>query len=56
MGVTIIIVEHIMKVMMKAVDRILVLDKGAALCSGTADEVVNDCRVVEAYLGTSEEQ
>jgi branched-chain amino acid transport system ATP-binding protein len=52
MGITIIIVEHIMKVMMKAVDRILVLDKGATLCSGTADEVVNDCRVVEAYFGT----
>lgn len=56
MGITIIIVEHIMKVMMNAVDRIVVLDKGAILCSGTVDEVVNDCRVVEAYFGTSEEQ
>ena len=52
MGITIIIVEHIMKVMMKAADRIVVLDKGSTLCSGTADEVVNDSRVVEAYFGT----
>ena len=52
MGITIIIVEHIMKVMMKAVDRIVVLDKGATLCSGSADEVVNDTRVIEAYFGT----
>lgn len=52
MGITIIIVEHIMKVMMNAVDRIVVLDKGATLCSGTTDDVVNDARVVEAYFGT----
>ena len=51
MGITIIIVEHIMKVMMNAVDRIVVLDKGAILCSGPVDEVVNDTRVVEAYFG-----
>lgn len=52
MGITIIIVEHIMKIMMKAVDRIIVLDKGSILCSGTSDEVVNDDRVIEAYFGT----
>lgn len=51
MGITIIIVEHIMKVMMQAADRIAVIDKGTTLCSGAADEVVNDCRVVEAYFG-----
>jgi branched-chain amino acid transport system ATP-binding protein len=52
MGITIIIVEHVMKVMMNAVDRIVVLDNGTTLCSGSTDEVVNDCRVVEAYFGT----
>lgn len=52
LGITIILVEHIMKVMMNAVDRIIVLDKGTTLCSGTADEVVNDARVIEAYFGT----
>jgi branched-chain amino acid transport system ATP-binding protein len=51
MGITIIIVEHIMKIMMEAVDRIVVLDKGSILCSGTVDEVVNNDRVIEAYFG-----
>lgn len=55
MGITIVIVEHIMKVMLNAVDRIVVLDKGTTLCSGTTDEVVNDTRVVEAYFGVSGE-
>lgn len=52
MGITIIIVEHIMKVMMNAVDRIIVLDKGTTLCAGSTDEVIKDCKVVEAYFGT----
>lgn len=52
MGTTIIVVEHIMKVMMKAADRIVVLDKGTILCSGTSHEVLNDSRVVECYFGT----
>jgi branched-chain amino acid transport system ATP-binding protein len=52
MGITIIIVEHVMKVMMNAVDRIVVLDNGTTLCSGSTNEVVNDRRVVEAYFGT----
>lgn len=54
MGITVIIVEHVMKVMMNAVDRIVVLDKGSTLCMGTCDEVINDCNVVEAYFGTQD--
>jgi len=52
MGKTIIIVEHVMKVLMDAVDRIVVLDKGMTLCQGTADTVINDCKVIEAYFGS----
>lgn len=51
MGITILIVEHIMKVMLNAVDRIVVLDKGTPLCAGPTLEVVNDPRVVAAYFG-----
>jgi len=54
MGKTIILVEHVMKVMVNAVDRIVVLDKGMKLCEGNTDEVINDCKVVEAYFGTSQ--
>ena len=53
MGKTIILVEHVMKVMVNAVDRIVVLDKGMKLCEGNTDEVINDCKVVDAYFGTS---
>lgn len=52
MGKTIIIVEHVMKVLTSAVDRLVVLDKGSLLCGGSTDEVICDIRVVEAYFGT----
>ena len=52
MGKAIIIVEHVMKVLTNAVDRIVVLDKGCVLCGGSTDEVMCDARVVEAYFGT----
>jgi len=38
--------------LMNAVDRLIVLDKGSMLCKGSTDEVINDCKVVEAYFGT----
>jgi branched-chain amino acid transport system ATP-binding protein len=52
-GKTIILVEHVMKVMVNAVDRIVVLDKGAKLCEGSKDMVMNDSKVIDAYFGTS---
>jgi len=52
MGKTIILVEHVIKVLVGAVDRIVVLDKGMTLCQGDADSVINDCKVIEAYFGT----
>jgi len=54
MGITIILVEHVMKVMVNAVDRIVVLDKGTKLCEGGTDAVINDCKVVDAYFGTAD--
>jgi branched-chain amino acid transport system ATP-binding protein len=52
MGMTIILVEHVMKVMTNAVDRIVVLDKGMNLCQGTTDNVMCDAKVIEAYFGS----
>jgi branched-chain amino acid transport system ATP-binding protein len=52
MGKTIILVEHVIKVLVGAVDRIVVLDKGMTLCQGDTDSVINDCKVIEAYFGT----
>ena len=52
-GITIILIEHVMKVMREAVDTILVMDYGAEIASGKPDEVMNDKKVIEIYLGES---
>lgn len=50
-GVTIVIIEHTMKAMVKLVDRFVVLDHGAVLIEGEPEAVTRDPQVIEAYLG-----
>jgi branched-chain amino acid transport system ATP-binding protein len=52
-GVTVVLVEHNMRLVMGVSDHIVVLDYGRKLCEGTAAAVRNDPRVIEAYLGSA---
>jgi len=52
-GVTLVMVEHIMKVIMNLCDRLVVIQFGNKIAEGPTQEVANDSKVAEAYLGTS---
>jgi branched-chain amino acid transport system ATP-binding protein len=51
-GITILLIEHNVPFVMEVCDRLVVLNFGEKLCEGPPEEVRNDRRVIEAYLGS----
>jgi branched-chain amino acid transport system ATP-binding protein len=50
-GVTILVVEHVMRAVLGLSDRVIVLSTGETIAAGTPEEVANNRQVIEAYLG-----
>jgi branched-chain amino acid transport system ATP-binding protein len=50
-GLTIVMIEHVMRAVMALASRVVVLDHGTVIAEGTPDAVVRDPRVVQSYLG-----
>ena len=50
-GVTVVMVEHVMPVIMRLATRMVVINFGEKIAEGSPDAIINDQRVIDAYFG-----
>lgn len=50
-GLTVLVIEHVLSLLFEVCARLMVLDRGVAIVTGSPNDVIRDARVVEAYLG-----
>jgi branched-chain amino acid transport system ATP-binding protein len=55
-GITMMIVEHVMEAIMPIADKVVVLDSGLKIAEDAPERIVNDDKVIEAYLGAKYSQ
>lgn len=51
MGITLIVVEHVMRAVMELCEEILIISSGEKIASGTPQKIENNKRVIDVYLG-----